>query len=227
MKASALILSLAAFTTAPAFAQGEYLDRGQWSLAVAAAVIHTDGATGPGATLVAAPVDRVDFSVSLGALYRLEEDHSDERLTTVSPRVRLFVNKQNAGHPLNSEMTLGYEFVRRGQRDGDFPEGGFELRGSARALSIGAAASRDLEARLRYFAIPRVGVTYVPFPSAEGDGEGGQTGEPFFVGSFGFRFGFPVTAYNTLAVVPEVGIGPDGAGFAIGLSLIHAGGASR
>jgi hypothetical protein len=226
-----VVLVFTVLAAAPVLAQGEYLRPGQWGLSGSAALAHTDGATGPGVVLAVSPSDRIDIRLGLASLYRYTEaglgtDGGDDRFVSISPHVGFFLAKQEHTQPINIEASVGYQMAMwdhlrdygRGRRDDRYRN-----QISVHAITFGAVVSRDLDARPRHTVLPRLGVSFMPITFVEGE----VAGESLVAGSFSVGWGLPVTARSTLVVTPEVALGSEGVGFALGLGVVRSGGHVR
>jgi hypothetical protein len=157
-KATAVFIALFCASTLAAFAQGNFLNKGQYGVGLSGAYITNSDAAGFMGAAVVALGGIFDLSFGVGrAAYDDAQELADLKATTLSPELRAHVIKQNSSKsPVSLSLSIGHS--RDNFSSPDLDVVGYTFK--ANSLVVGATLFRDIRLSRRIMVQPAVGLTH-------------------------------------------------------------------
>jgi hypothetical protein len=220
-KAPAVFIALFCASTLAAFAQGNFLKKGQFGLGLNGAFITNSDASGFMGTAVVALGGIFDLSFGVGrAAYDDSQELADLKATTLSPELRAHVIKQNSSKsPVSLSLSIGHS--RDNFSSPDLDAVGYTFK--ANSVVVGAALYRDMRLFRRVMVQPTVGLTHTS-STFKLTNDLGQTLSDKG-GIVTFQIGLPLVytfSWRTLVVLqPGLTLNKDTTAFAVSVGLVY------
>lgn len=222
MKKNPLVfIALFGLSALAAFAQGNFLKKGQYGVGLNGALIFNQDASGFMGTAVVSLGGIFDLSFGAGrAAYDDAQELADLTATTLSPELRAHVIKQNSSRsPLSLSLSVGHS--RDNFSSPDLDAVGYTFK--ANSLVIGATAYRDVRLSRRVLVQPSVGLTHTSTTFKLTDTIGQTLSDKDGVASF--LFGLPLVyeaSQRTLVFAqPGLTLNKDQPTFSVSVGLVH------
>jgi len=157
-KAPVAFIALFGLSALAAFAQGNFLKKGQYGVGLNGALIFNKDASGFMGTAVVSLGGIFDLSFGAGrAAYDDTQELADLTATTLSPELRAHVIKQNSSRsPVSLSFSIGHS--RDNFSSPDLDAVGYTYK--ANSLVVGATVYRDIRLSRRAMLQPAVGLTH-------------------------------------------------------------------
>jgi hypothetical protein len=221
-KAPAVFVALFCASTLAAFAQGNFLKKGQSGLGLNGAFITNSDASGIMGTAVVALGGIFDLGFGVGrAAYDDSQVLADLKATTLSPELRAHVIKQNSSKsPVSLSLSIGHS--RDNFSSPDLDAVGYTFK--ANSLVVGATVYRDVRLSRRALIQPAVGLTHTSTTFKLTDNLGQTLSDKG--GIVTFQVGLPLVytfSWRTLVVLqPGLTLNKDTTAFAVSIGLVYA-----
>lgn len=220
-KAPAVFLALFTLSDLGAWAQGNFLKKGQSGLGFSGGYAYNSSASGITGTASVALGGIFDISFGLGWASYGSEDLTDLKATSLSPELRAHVIKQNSSRsPISLSLSVGH--VRDNFRSPELDEAGYAYK--ANSVFVGATVFRDVRLSAKAYVQPYVGLAHTSTTYTLIDDLGRMFSDKVGIASFvaGLSLVDAVSWRTLLVIQPGLTLNKDATTFSVSLGLVYA-----